>query len=77
MALCARQMVDEFRKTINQNSFGNTWKRRSVWRSNLRIAAELRERLCADESRQMAEFLEWFDEWFLRRAPPVEQEVEA
>ena len=76
MALCARQTVNELRRQ-QPEFFRQHVEEAKRLETQLRIAAELRERLCADESRPMAEFLDWFEEWFLRRAQPVEQEVEA
>ena len=76
IALCARQMVNELRKDL-PDFFGGHAEEAKRLEEQLGIAVELRERLSEGQNRTMTEFLPWFEEWFLKRAKPVEQEVEA
>jgi len=76
MALCARQMVTELRKDL-PDFFGEHPEEAKRLEEQLGIAVELRVRLSVGENRTMAEFLPWFEEWFLKRAKPVKQEAEA
>jgi hypothetical protein len=76
MALCAQQMVNELRKDL-PDFFGEHAEEAKRLEEQLGIAVELRERLREGDSHTMAEFLPWFEDWFLKRAKPVVQEVEA
>jgi hypothetical protein len=76
MALCARQMVTELRKDL-PDFFGEHPEEAKRLEQQLGIAVELRARLSEGENHTMAEFLPWFEEWFLKRAKPVKQEEEA
>ena len=75
MALCARQMVNELRKDL-PDFFGEHAEEAKRLEEQLGVTVELRKRLSEGENRTMTEFLPWFEEWFLMRAKPVEQEVE-
>ncbi|CUS37805.1 conserved hypothetical protein [Candidatus Nitrospira nitrosa] len=76
MALCARQMVTELRNDW-PHFFGKHPEEAKRLEQQLGIAVELRARLSEGKNRTMAEFLLWFEEWFLKRAKPVKQEAEA
>ena len=76
IALCARQMVNELRKDL-PDFFGGHADEAKRLEEQLGIAVALRARLSEGQNRTMTEFLPWFEEWFLKRAKPVEQEVEA
>lgn len=76
MALCARQMVNELRKDL-PDFFGEHAEEAKRLEEQLDVTVELRKRLSEGKNRTMTEFLPWFEEWFLMRAKPVEQEVEA
>jgi hypothetical protein len=76
MALCARQMVTELRR--DEADFFREHSDEAKWLDDqLGIAETLRNALAASGDPSMAEFLDWFEKWFLRRAEPVEREVRA
>ena len=70
MALCARQLESELRR--EQPEF---WQERRQDVQNLKtqigVALAVRERLVARNPAEMPTFLDWFEEWFLRRAVPL------
>ena len=74
IVLCARQLCQEISR-----DYLDYWSAHSVDINALeeRFAplTVIRQRLI-ENSGELAEFLDWFDRWFLRRAVPVE-EVEA
>jgi hypothetical protein len=76
MALCARQTVTELRR-----DFADFFKEHAADAQRLEeqlvIAEALRARLTEGDDPSMAEFLKWFEKWFLRRAAPVGQEANA
>jgi hypothetical protein len=76
MALCARQMVNELRRD-QPDFFREHAEAATRLEEQLAIASELRARLSDGGDDSMAEFLVWFEDWFLKRATPVKQEVEA
>lgn len=76
MTLCARQMVNELRRDIPE-FFGQHPAEVKRLEEQLGIAAQLRARLNEGDNPGMAAFLPWFEEWFLRRAKRVDQEVDA
>jgi hypothetical protein len=70
IALCARQLVQELRR--EQSEF---WQEHAedVRRLRERVdgALSVRTRLILRDPDKMPAFLDWFDQWFLRRAAPV------
>jgi hypothetical protein len=74
VALCTRQLVQELRR-----DHGAFWQEHASdakrLHEQLRALAPLRERLVARHPTEMPLFLDWFDEWFLRRATPVVTEA--
>jgi hypothetical protein len=74
MSLCARQMVNELRKDC-ADFFREHSDAANGLESQLGIAVTLRAQLGGEESSAMADFLPWFEEWFLKRAQPVDTEV--
>jgi len=75
MALCARQTVNELRREFPDFFKEHTADTRRL-EEQLETVGRLRAHL-AESDQTMPEFLEWFERWFLRRAPPVEQEARA
>lgn len=73
MALCARQLSQELRKE-SPVFFSEHGAEARRLQEQLESATSIRERLVARDPARMAEFLDWFDHWFLRRAAalPVE-----
>lgn len=70
IALCARQLCEEVRQ-----AHPNFWSEhprdsRRLIKSLGRIA-EVRERLVSRNGTDMAQFLDWFDPWFQKRATPL------
>ena len=74
MALCARQTVTELRRDFVGFFVEHADDARRLERQ-LAIAGILRTSLTEGDDPTMADFLDWFDKWFLRRAVPVEQEA--
>jgi hypothetical protein len=72
MALCARQMVSELHR-LWPDFFRDHSEADKHLEGQLGLADELRVRLVGGDNRTMADFLAWFEEWFLKRARPVEQ----
>jgi hypothetical protein len=74
MVLCARQMVTELRRDCADffKEHANDARRLA---EQLAIVRALRARLAESGDPTMTEFLDWFEEWFLRRAAPVEREA--
>ena len=78
MALCARQTLTELRRDLDfANFFAEHAADTRRLEEQLMIAAILRVRLTETDDPTMAEFLDWFEKWFLRRAVPVEKEPHA
>jgi hypothetical protein len=75
MALCARQTVTEVRRDFVDFFAEHADDARRLERQ-LAIAGILRTSLAEGDDPTMADFLDWFDKWFLRRAVPVEQEAD-
>ncbi len=75
MALCARQLSQELRKESPEFFSEHAAEARRL-QEQLESAASIRERLVARDPDQMAEFLDWFDHWFLRRAAPLPLEAQ-
>ncbi len=71
--LCAQQLCNEISRC-----FPEYWRSRrddvAELQSDLAHCAIVRGRLAA-KSPNMPEFLDWFDQWFLRRAVPKEAEL--
>jgi hypothetical protein len=75
MALCARQTVTELRRDFVDFFAEHADDARRLERQ-LAITGILRTSLAEGDDPTMADFLNWFDKWFLRRAVPVEQEAD-
>jgi hypothetical protein len=71
--LCAQQLCNEL-----SHDFQDYWRSRradvQILESNLGRCVEVRTRLVA-KAPEMADFLSWFDQWFLRRSAPMEDEA--
>lgn len=72
MAMCAQQMLSVLER--EEPAF---WEQRSGATKPLRnrvrtLANGLRESLLQADARVSAEYLDWFEKWFLRRAQPIE-----
>lgn len=76
MALCARQMVNELRKDV-PDFFSEHTQDTERLQGQLGLVDTLRAKLNEGGDPIMADFLKWFEGWFLRRATPVDQEVRA
>ena len=76
MALCARQMINELRKDL-PDFFGEYRNEAKRLEEQLGITVELRARLSEGENPKMADFLPWFEQWFLARAKPAEPGLQA
>jgi len=75
LMLCARQLVQELRR-----DFPDYWQERKLLaqplESTLQRTLEIRNRLMISEIHQdMPAFLDWFDDWFLKRAKTEEATV--
>ncbi len=73
IALCARQLVQEFRRT-----HGEFWQQHGPDAEPLRgqlDEAKAVRRQVIDRGPEMSAFLDWFEPWFLRRASPVDTEA--
>ncbi len=70
MALCARQLESELRRQHTE-----FWREHSQdgqrLHGRVETALAVRERLVARNPTEMPAFLDWFEQWFLRRAAPV------
>jgi len=75
MALCARQLSEELRKESPKFFSEHAAEARRL-QDQLESAASIRDRLVARDPARMAEFLDWFDHWFLRRAAPLPPEAQ-
>ncbi|MDV6034403.1 MAG: hypothetical protein F9B45_30785 [Phycisphaera sp. RhM] len=71
ISMCCKQMCREF-----QSDYPEYWRdqRENVKKLEARLAdlALIRDRLVNENGEEFTEFLGWFDQWFLRRAKPVE-----
>lgn len=72
MALCAQQML-----SVLEREEPDFWEERSNATKPLRdrvrtLAHKLRESLLRTDARVSADYLNWFEKWFLRRAQPME-----
>jgi hypothetical protein len=76
IALCARQTVTELKKDLT-DFFREHADEAQQLGIQLAIVEELRGRVSASGDRKLSEFLPWFEEWFLKRAKPVDRGVEA
>ena len=76
MALCARQTVAELKKDLT-DFFREHADEAKQLGMQLAIVDELRGRVSASGDKKLSEFLPWFEELFLKRAKPVDREVEA
>lgn len=74
VALCARQLVQELRRDCAEFWLEHTSDAEHL-QEQLRAVAHIRERLTDRNPTEMAEFLDWFDRWFLQRATPVVPEA--
>lgn len=72
--LCARQVCQEVKKRFPE-FFRNHRKDASSLDAELGDSKAARDRLIAADPKEMPKFLEWFDEWFLRRAVPKAEAV--
>jgi hypothetical protein len=70
IALCATQLVEELRR---EN--GEFWKAHAadalLLQEQLSVVTTLRDKIVTRNSTEMVVFLDWFQQWFLRRAKPV------
>ena len=74
IAMCARQLVQGLRRDHGAFWQGHASDAKRL-NEQLGALAPLRERLVARHPTEMPRFLDWFDEWFLRRATPVVTEA--
>jgi len=74
VALCARQLVQELRRDCAEFWLEYVSDAEHL-QEQLRALAHIRERLIDRNPTEMAEFLDWFDRWFLQRATPVVPEA--
>jgi hypothetical protein len=74
IALCARQTVRELRRDFVDFFVEHEADARRL-DQQLAIAGILRDRLAEGDDPTMADFLNWFEKWFLRRATPVDLEA--
>ena len=74
IALCARQLVQGLRR-----DYVAFWQEHAAdskrLHEQLDSLSSVKERLVARHPTEMPKFLEWFDNWFLRRATPVGKEA--
>jgi hypothetical protein len=75
MALCARQTVTELRRD-HPGFFGEHTDEVRQLEEQLQISGTLRNNLTEGGDLSMRGFLDWFEEWFLRRAKPIAAEAE-
>lgn len=75
MALCARQTITEIKREF-PDFFREHADEAKGLEAQLGIVDVLRERLSASGDHEFATFLAWFEEWFLKRAKPLAEEVE-
>jgi len=75
MTLCARQLSQELRKESPEFFLEHADEARRL-QDQLASVASIRERLVARDPAKMAEFLDWFEHWFLRRAAPLPAEAQ-
>jgi len=73
MALCARQMVEILGREQAEFFRAHAAEVKQL-EELLRVADTLRGALVNGGDPGMADFLDWFEKWFLRRAQPVEHE---
>lgn len=71
MALCARQMV-KILADEHEDFFRGHAAEVEQLEDLLRVADTLRSGLVNGGDPEMADFLDWFEPWFLRRAQPVQ-----
>lgn len=76
MTLCARQVVTELRRDEPEFFREHVDEVRRL-DEELSISEILRDTLASGGDPSMAEFLDWFEKWFLRRAEPVDREARA
>jgi hypothetical protein len=69
IALCAQQLVGSIEKEFPWFIAGNIRLFRSL-KSQIKSLHEIGNRLPFDSATERDEFLNWFDQWFLRRADP-------
>lgn len=71
IVLCARQLCSELRR-----DYPDFWADRGddagALEERFHSATAIRAQLIAQDPATLPEFLDWFDDWFLRRAEPVE-----
>lgn len=75
MALCAKQLSQELRRESPEFFADHQVEARRL-QEQLESATAIRERMVARDPANMAEFLDWFDHWFLRRAAPLPSEAQ-
>jgi hypothetical protein len=74
VALCARQLLQELGR-----DHADFWREHQIdterLQEQLQAVARIRDCLIGRNPPEMAAFLDWFDQWFLKRATPVVAEV--
>lgn len=68
--LCARQLVNEIRRS-HPDFFRDHPSEAVGLNEQVGEAEALRARLIAHDPERMPEFLDWFEQWFVKRATPV------
>lgn len=69
---CAAQLVEEIRKDLPEFWSSHAADAVSLSREVKRLSSELRTALCESDPKQMSEYLDWFDGWFMERAKALE-----
>ncbi len=75
IALCARQLCNEIAKDYPDFWAGYEQETKKL-EELLAKASAVRQEIVERNPQEMAQFLDWFDKWFLRRVKPREEEAE-
>ncbi len=74
--MCARQLCKEVSRDYPDYWSAHTADSRGL-EDRFTASGQIRQRLLEQNPADFAEFLAWFDDWFLRRATPVVEESQA
>lgn len=76
IVLCARQLLSELRREFREYWDAHAQDDRRL-REQLDALGRIRTQIADRDPTRMPSFLEWFEQWFLKRAVPIETQEDA